>query len=182
MTKHTLGYTSLPKLTPKNVELIKKMIPLYMKGLPACTHAYLALGCSRETCPVPSIRDSIPTFKCIGIPDTQIGRNLKKVLDNYVPVDNRDTVKARNKAPTSAELRRLKSELKAHIDLQTRLGEVGRLRYINWLCNNLTPFELATISDADIPREELFKDYLADQYGPTVGETRVELSEGRTGQ
>ena len=77
---------TIPKLTSKDKELIEKMIPLYLADKPACTHAYLNLGCSRETCPVPTIRDSIPGFKCIGIPDRQIGRNLRKVLDAQLEV------------------------------------------------------------------------------------------------
>lgn len=69
------------KLTSEDIELIEKMIPLYLQDKPACTHAYLNLGCSAQMCPVVLIRKSIPDFKCIGIPDRQIGRNLRKILD-----------------------------------------------------------------------------------------------------
>ncbi len=77
-----LEYT-IPQLSAEEIEVIKKMIPLYMENKPACTHAYLNLICS--ACPIPAIRKSISDFKCMNIPNKQIGQNLQKVLDAQLP-------------------------------------------------------------------------------------------------
>ncbi|MHC4718811.1 MAG: hypothetical protein ACYS5V_17760 [Planctomycetota bacterium] len=82
-------------------------------------------------------------------------------------------------AGKSKEARRIKEEIHSHVKCLTKY-QPHDLMFLAWLIDNFNVGELASIISMGTPRDEVFKDFMDDVYGPEWGRVRMERTERRT--